>query len=141
MTWVVDASVAVKWVVPEVFSEQAAQLLVGDEELVAPDLLEVEAANALWKKTVRRELSGREAERALGLLLESGLVLRPTRPLLARAMTIARRIAHPVYGCVYLALAERERAPVITADERLASRLRPRKLRVQIVDVRTLAAR
>jgi predicted nucleic acid-binding protein len=137
---VVDASVAVKWVVPELLSDEAAQLLAGDEDLIAPDLLEVEAANALWKKTMRRELSGREADRALGLLHESGLVLRPTRPLLPRAAAIARRLSHPVYDCVYLALAETERAPLVTADERLASRLR-RKFGVRIVDVRAFGAR
>lgn len=140
MTWVVDASVVVKWVVPEVLSDEAAQLLAGDEELIAPDLLEVEAANALWKKTMRRELSGREADRALELMHESGLVLRPTGPLLPRAVAIARRLAHPVYDCVYLALAEREGAPLVTADDRLTSRLRSRKVGVRIVDLRALAA-
>jgi len=71
MTWVVDASVAVKWVVPEALSEHAERVLATDEELLAPDLLLVEAANALWKKTERGELASAEARRALDVVLSS----------------------------------------------------------------------
>ena len=114
MTWVVDASVAVKWVVPEALSEHAERVLATDEELLAPDLLLVEAANALWKKTERGELASAEARRALDVVLSSGLVIRPSRPLLSRALVLADRLAHPVYDCVYLALAEHERATLVT---------------------------
>jgi predicted nucleic acid-binding protein len=58
MTYVVDSSVAVKWVVPEVLSDEADRILAGDDPLIAPDLLQVEAANALWKKAARKEISG-----------------------------------------------------------------------------------
>src|SRR5262249_3790626 len=99
MTWVVDASVAVKWVVPETLSANAERVLASEEELLAPDLLLVEAANALWKKTERREISAAEAGRALDVVLSSGLVIRPSRPLLHRALTLAGRLGHPVYDC------------------------------------------
>ena len=102
------------------------------------DLLLVEAANALWKKTARKELSAREADRALGLLGESGLDLRPTALLLGRAMALARRLRHPVYDCVYLALAERERAALVTADARLLRRFSGRKVAPRVVDLATL---
>lgn len=45
--YVVDASVAVKWLVSEDYSEEAASLLDGRMTLVAPDLLFAEATNAL----------------------------------------------------------------------------------------------
>ena len=138
MTWIVDASVAVKWVVPEPLSDQADRLLGSDEILMAPDLLMVEAANTLWKKTRRRELSAAEAGRALAVLAESGLVVHPAHPLLARALAMAQQLAHPVYDCVYLALAERERATLITADERLLGRLEGRRLRARVADLRSL---
>ena len=135
MTWVVDASVAVKWVVPEALSDNADRLLASGEELVAPDLLPVEAANALWKKTTRKELAPREADQALALLFASGLVLQPTGPLLARAMALAHRLRHPVYDCVYLALAERERARFVTADARFTRRIVPKRFRARVVDL------
>lgn len=137
MSWVVDASVAVKWVVPEGLSDNADRILASEEELLAPDLLLVEAANALWKKVRRHELSPGEADRALGVILSSGLVIRPTRPLLTRALVMAVRLQHPVYDCVYLALAERERAALVTADERLAGAVVRRRLKVR---VRTLTS-
>ena len=138
MSYVVDASVAVKWVVPELLSEQADRLLDSDDRLIAPDLLLVEAANALWKKRCRREISAFEAARALSILGEGALIVFPAQPLLARALTFADRLDHPVYDCVYLALAERERATFVTADERLTTRLARRGLRLQVAGLRSL---
>jgi len=138
VTWVIDASIAVKWVIPEVLSDKADRVRGGDEDVLAPDLLLVEVANALWKKTAAKEISPREADDAFGLVRESGIDLRPTGPLLPRAMGVARRLDHPVYDCVYLALAERERAALVTADHRLLRRLSTRRLGISVVDLRTL---
>ena len=137
MRWVVDASIAVKWVIPEALSDNADGLRAGDDEMLAPDLLLVEVANALWKKTASREISRAEADGALGLVSESGIDLRPTAPLLPRAMQVARRLSHPVYDCVYLALAEAEHASFVTADRRLLRRISARTLPLRVVDLRT----
>ena len=136
MTWVVDASIAVKWVIPEVLSDKADRIRDGEDDVLAPDLLLVEVANALWKKTAAEEISAREAEAAFDLVKRSGLDLRPAAPLLPRAMDLARRLSHPVYDCVYLALAEREEAAFVTADQRLLRRLSTRRLDISIVDLR-----
>jgi len=138
LTYVVDASVALKWVIPEALSDRAARLLDDGEPMVAPEMLLVEAANALWRKTARREISSREAERALDLLSESGLDLRPAAPLVGRALDLARTLEHPVYDCVYLALAERERATLVSADARLVALASHRRLRIPAVDLARL---
>jgi predicted nucleic acid-binding protein len=140
VTWVVDASVAVKWVIPEVLSEQADQIRDSDDDVLAPDLLLVEVANALWRKTVAREITPREADTALGLVRRSGVDLHPTEPLLPRAMDLARRLKHPVYDCVYLALAGRERARFVTADQRLLRRAGSLRAGTTLVDLRSLEA-
>lgn len=57
MSWVVDASVAVKWVIPEVLSDAADRVRDGEDDILAPDLLLVEVANALWRKTTVKDLS------------------------------------------------------------------------------------
>ncbi len=75
---------------------------------------------------------------AFDLVRRSGIDLRPTAPLLPRAMGVARRLGHPVYDCVDLALAEREHAAFVTADHRLLRRLSTRRLEVSIVDLRTV---
>jgi hypothetical protein len=59
VSWVVDASIAVKWVIPEVLSDQADRIRDGDADVLAPDLLLVEVANALWKKTAAKDLTPR----------------------------------------------------------------------------------
>ena len=138
MTWVVDASIVVKWVIPEALSDKADRVRDGDDDVLAPDLLLVEVANALWKKTASREISAREADDAFNLVTESGIDLRSTGSLLPRAIEVARRLDHPVYDCVYLALAEREHSAFITADHRLLRRLSARKPGVSVVDLRTL---
>lgn len=138
MTYVVDASVALKWVIPEVLSDRAARLLDDGDALVAPEMLLVEVANALWRKLTRREITGREADRALELLSESGLDLTPATPLVGRALDLARMLQHPVYDCVYLALAERERATLVSADARLVALASHRRLRIPAVDLARL---
>jgi predicted nucleic acid-binding protein len=139
VTWVADASVAIKWVIPEVLSDRADRLRSGDDDVLAPDLLLIEVANALWKKTASKEISPREADAAFDLVRQGGIDLRPTGPLLPRAMEIARRLDHPVYDCAYLALAEREQAAFVTADQRLLRRLATRKLGVSVIDLRTIS--
>ena len=59
MTWIVDSSVAVKWMVREAGCD-AARRLIG-ATLLAPDLMIVEVANAAWKKWRRREISAEVA--------------------------------------------------------------------------------
>ena len=115
-----DASIAVQWIAREPGSEAAATLLAGQHPLLAPDIMPVEVANALWKKVRRRELADADLAVALTRLLASDLVLSSTIALLARAATLAIETGHPVYDCVYLALAEQQGAALATADSRLS---------------------
>lgn len=119
MTLVVDASVAAQWVLPEVQSDAAIALRLTGEPLIAPDLVYAEVGNAIWKRAVQGELSEAEATEALAAATEAYTSLIPMGELAARATEIAIAMRHPIYDCFYLALAERERAPVITTDKRL----------------------
>jgi predicted nucleic acid-binding protein len=139
MSWVVDASVAVKWLIPEHGSDSADRLLAGGEPLIAPELVLVEVANALWKKVTRREVSSGEARRALDMLRGGALETRPTAPFVRRALDLASQLRHPVYDCVYVAVAEAEDARVVSADARfLAGGGRRRRWPVAVVDLATI---
>lgn len=116
-TWVVDASVAIKWVVAEPGTKEA--LLIRRHRLVAPDLLVPECANILWKKVRRGELSDAEAMLAARLLQRAEVELEPMRGLLEPATKLAIALDHPAYDCLYLALAEALSCALVTADEQL----------------------
>jgi predicted nucleic acid-binding protein len=116
--FVVDASVVVKWVVREALSERAALLLDG-RTLHAPDLVLVEAANALWAMRRRGALPEEAPAEALAVLLRAPLVIAASAAVLERALALATALGHPVYDCVYLSLAAEVAAPLVTADARL----------------------
>jgi predicted nucleic acid-binding protein len=120
--FVVDASVALKWVVGEPGATEAAALRRADQ-LLAPDLITAECANALWKMVRRAEITFEEALMAARILERAEIDLRPMRDLLAAATRLAVALDHPAYDCIYLALAEIEGCPFVTADERLVRRL------------------
>ena len=69
------------------------------------------------------------------LLMQFGIDLRPSTPLLGRAMQLGRLLSHPVYDCVYLALGEHEDATFVTADRRLVERAAKHRLRVPLADL------
>jgi predicted nucleic acid-binding protein len=116
---VTDASVAVKWVYPELDSDRARELKYASDSFIAPDLIVVELGNAIWKRAVRGTVDPADAIGALEIA--TGLLTRlvPTQELAPRAIEIAIALRHPIYDCFYLALAERERVPLVTADKRL----------------------
>jgi predicted nucleic acid-binding protein len=119
---VVDASVAVKWVVEEPGSDLARSL--SGTILEAPDLLLVECANILWKKVRIGDLTRPDAKGCLGILLQGPVKFTPSQELLALAMEVSFELQHPIYDCVYLALAIRREIPLVTADQRLISAAR-----------------
>ncbi len=118
----VDASVAIKWVVDEPGSAVAALLL--ERRLMAPDLLSSECANILWKKVMLRELTAEEADLAARALEGAEVELVATRPYLAAAAAIAIELDHPAYDGIYLAVAEAMALPLVTADARLVAKAR-----------------
>jgi predicted nucleic acid-binding protein len=111
---VIDASVAVKWVIEEAGTKEA--LALRSRALAAPDLLIAECANILWKKVRRNELSEREALFAGGLLARADIELIAMRPYLEAAVRIAVALDHPAYDCIYVALAEAEGLQFVTSD-------------------------
>jgi predicted nucleic acid-binding protein len=122
---VIDASVAIKWLVDEPGTDDALRLR--RHQLFAPDLLTVECANILWKKFRRNELTSDETRFAAQLLARAEIELTPMRPLLEATTRLAVVLDHPAYDCAYLALAETMRCAMVTADVSLCRKLRASK--------------
>ena len=116
---VVDASVAVKWFVPEIHSEAAVRLLDAEIALYAPDLISPEFGNILWKKVRRREIGRDEADEIMIAFARLPFEVRPSAVLLPSAFELAIELDRTVYDSLYLALAVAEECAWITADAKL----------------------
>lgn len=117
--YVVDASVVVKWLVTEEWSDEASRLLDRESALIAPDLVFAEVSNALWAMCRRGDIGDRDFADATDALRASPVSIpHPMRRLTAAAARLAIDLDHPVYDCFYLALAIVEQYPVVTADRR-----------------------
>lgn len=120
MNLTVDASVVIKWFVPEELSEEARLLLEYPHEFQAPDILLAEFGNTMWKKFRRGEVSFLQPYVDELLELDEVIDLHPVAEQVTRAVQIAGELDHPVYDCLYLACAEATSSTVVTADRRLA---------------------
>ncbi len=120
MTVVIDASVAVKWVLRETGSD-AADALLDDHDLIAPDLWLAEAGNALWRRARIGEITANEANVRLSELRNAPVASHAIEPHVDQALNLAIELGHPVYDCLYLALAARHMTHVVTADRRFAA--------------------
>jgi predicted nucleic acid-binding protein len=126
---VVDASVVVDWVAPDVESDSAAMaalatLVASGPELVAPRLLLEEVSNALLTGVRRGRWNGTAADAASALLRDLPVRLMDEPRDVWRAWDLARRYDnHPIYDLLYVALAERLGTRLLSADAALRTRL------------------
>jgi predicted nucleic acid-binding protein len=128
MKYVLDSSVALKWVLPEADSGRAIRLRDdysnGIHELFAPDIFPSEIANGLASAERQKRIRAGESAIFLNDILSAAPALHHSSPLLIRAMEIAISTKQAVYDCIYLALAEVEGCELVTADDQFARSLR-----------------
>jgi predicted nucleic acid-binding protein len=129
---VVDASVAIKWMVPEDGADAALALL--DEALLAPDWMLAEFGNIVWKKVRRREMDDRQAREAIAIL-PTIVSMVPTIPYVPDALEIALALDHPFYDCLYLAAAQAHAYRFATADRRLVDKCKAAGIDIAITRI------
>lgn len=127
---VLDASVAVKLVVPEVGTAESLALFERPVSWVAPRLLMSEVASALRRKVTAGEVSIVHATSALAAIVDAiadGVIrLADDEAIVQAAFTLALTLTHKVPDCLYLALAEREGALLASADHKMLAAARAR---------------
>ena len=123
MRLVVDAGVAVKWLVAEEGSDAADRLLANGDDLYAPRLMASEVAAALWRKVRLGEIERGQAGVLTAAVSEMPVRWGADETVCADAVRLALALDRPVYDCVYLALAHRLGARLVTADSRFANAL------------------
>jgi predicted nucleic acid-binding protein len=130
VTLIVDASVAAKWVLPQEYSTHA-NALRNEDGLIAPSLIAAEIANAIWKAVRRGTVLRADAAAALSASLRSFDSLIGEESLCVQALELSIGLDHPIYDCFYLALAQRESAPLVTADEAMITAARKARIKVR----------
>jgi predicted nucleic acid-binding protein len=115
---VVNASVAIKWFVPEIHADAARRVLREGVILLAPDLIWAEVANALWRKWRAKELAAEVVEGVLNDFRRYPLRIHAGESLYDVAWPVARASGRTFCDSLYLALAMGNGCPMVTADLR-----------------------
>ncbi|MBK5275991.1 MAG: type II toxin-antitoxin system VapC family toxin [Desulfuromonadales bacterium] len=136
---VVDASIAVKWFLPEQYSINALRLLDIGYELQAPDLIIAECGNVLWKKWLRHELEPELIPVMLSDLCRMNLRIVPAFSLIYEAARIAVTWCRSFYDSIYLALAVTVNGRMVTADEKLCNALKDTSMAERVIMIGDLA--
>ena len=127
---VLDASVAVKWFLPEKVETLATEALAllgrhgkNEIQIIVPDLFWVESASVLWKAIRRGNFPKSSADAAIATLTQYDFPTFPTAKLVSKAFGIATDYDRTVYDSLYVELAVQSNSQLITADERLVNSL------------------
>ena len=126
---VIDASVGAKWFLPEDDSHKADKVLKRGIQLVAPDIFRIEIGSAITRKVRRKLMSSSEAqercEQLLAMLARKVVLLLNSAPDFPDALMLSLQLNHAVADCLYLALAQRLKAPLVTADTIFYEKAKP----------------
>lgn len=116
---VLDASAAVRLIHGDPAAAHLAEQILEAPLVLAPELMLTEVANTLWKLQRAAQFADLDPQQLLADAADLVDRVEPDRHLQSEALALACHHNHPVYDCLYLALARREAASLITADRRL----------------------
>jgi len=128
MNLVIDASVLIKFFIPEILSEKVEKLnsrvAKGDLRLVAPDLIFPEVGNILWKKHRMKELIRSEVRIIVDAIGSMPMKIEASKPLLPIAVDVGLACGITIYDAIYVSLAMIREMVLVTADRKLAEIMR-----------------
>jgi predicted nucleic acid-binding protein len=134
---VVDASVLIKFYVPEILSDRAEQLLSQVEQdhtmLLVPDLIYSEVGNILWKKHRLRELTRSEIVEITDAIVSLPITVESTKLLLRLAVDISMTYGITVYDAIYVSTAMVHETKIVTADRKLVEAMTKTDLKDYVV--------
>lgn len=135
MLLVVDASVAVKWLVAEENSDLARRVLHSDHELLAPRLMASEVGNALSRKVRMGQLERERAAVIAAAIPEIVDAWADDEVIVPDAIRLSVALDVPIYDCVYLALALHEGGILVTADIRFVNAVAQTEHREDVISL------
>ncbi len=120
---VIDASVVAASLLLEEFEEDASALLASSRVQMAPAIIFAEVGNVIWKRFRRQEIHEVEARKLLNVFSRLPIEITPSEKLIESALQIAMQYDRSVYDSLYVALAVKSDAVMVTADKRLVNSL------------------
>jgi predicted nucleic acid-binding protein len=130
---VVDANVAVKWIIKQPLRDRALAVLKRGDILVAPTLFVSEVTSAVWQYVRAGQIGSEQAREGLSAVLEQMMLLEEDRHLAESALAVAVELGYAPYDCFYLVMAIRRDAQLVTADKRLVNRLASTQYRSRVL--------
>jgi predicted nucleic acid-binding protein len=130
---VVDANVAVKWVIRQPFRDRARALLAGSQTLIAPGMFVAEVASTVWQYVRSGQIGEEQGRAGLDLIIQQVGLFEDDTELASAALSMGLDLNYAPYDCFYLVLAMRRGAPFVTADRRLVNRLAATKYKPHVV--------
>lgn len=116
---VLDASAVVRIIEGSALAAELHEAVLAADLVMAPELMLTEVANALWRLQRAGQLQADSLQSRLSMAAELLDHIEPDRSLQAEALALATHLDHPVYDCLYLVLARREVANLLSADQKL----------------------
>jgi len=120
---VIDASLIAASMFQEEFEEPASALLASNCIQVAPAIIFAEVGNVIWKRFRLKEINEIEAGKLLAGFFRLPLRITPSEKLIKSSLQIAMQYDRTAYDSLYVALAVKTDAMMVTTDKRLVNAL------------------
>ena len=120
---VVDANVAIKWVIDQPLRDRAREIVARRIAVVAPSMFVAETTTALWKYVRAGQIGAQQARQGLSLVLGQISVFEQDANLADEALDIGAQLNYAPYDCFYLSLAMQRGVPFVTVDQRFINRI------------------
>jgi predicted nucleic acid-binding protein len=120
---VVDANVAIKWVVEQPHFERAREIVARGITLMVPGMFVAEVTSTLWRYIRTKAITAEQAQDGLVSILGQISLFEQDASLAEEALNKGSELSYAPYDCFYLVLAMRRSAPFVTADRRFINRL------------------
>lgn len=133
MSLVVDASVSIKWYVPEIYEQEAVSLLKRKNRFHVPELIFPEFGSIIWKKVRRAEITKAEGDRIIKEVIKRKWTIHPHNNIIEAAYIGAESSGQTVYDWTYLALAVSLSCEMVTADARFYKALETTPLKNNLI--------
>lgn len=120
---VVDANVAIKWVIDQPLRDRAREIVARGIAVAAPSMFVAETTTAFWKYVRAGVINAQQARQGLALVLGQISMFEQDASLAGQALEIGAQLDYAPYDCVYLVLAMQRGVPFVTVDQRFINRL------------------